>query len=303
MNGVLNILKPPGMTSHDIVYYVRKRAKTKKVGHTGTLDPEAAGVLPICIGKATKAVQYITDKNKKYRANIKFGIVTDTYDKYGKIISQKTVPIINKDMLMGIFKQFIGKIEQIPPIYSAIKVEGKKLYQYALEGESIEIQSRKVEIYDIQLIDIISADEVMLDVHCSKGTYIRSLCYDIGEVIGCGAHMSQLVRLESAPFTINDSYTIEEIDKAASENKLIDFIKPVDSIFINLEVVIIKPSARNSIMNGNPIYEMGIIEGLDKYQNDTMVRIYDNDEFLGLGLIVYSCDEDRKYLKVKKLLI
>jgi tRNA pseudouridine55 synthase len=147
MNGIINVLKPPGMTSHDVVAFMRKVLNTKKIGHTGTLDPEAAGVLPICIGKATKVVQYITDKQKRYRANIKFGVVTDTYDSYGKVINETGQVSIDQNMLEETLKRFTGAINQRPPIYSALKVKGKKLYEYAREGKEVEIEERPVNIW------------------------------------------------------------------------------------------------------------------------------------------------------------
>ena len=231
MNGILNVLKPPGMTSHDVVNFIRREINIKKVGHTGTLDPEAAGVLPICIGKATKAVQYITEKKKKYRANIKFGITTDTQDKYGTIIKEVKVSDIRHEFLQEIIFKFIGKIKQTPPLHSAIKHKGKRLYQYALEGQVVDVKSREIEIYDLCIIDKVNKDEFIIDIVCSKGTYIRTLCNDIGEMSKYGAHMSQLVRLESGPFTINDSLTLEEIQSSAREDKLYNWIIDIDYIF------------------------------------------------------------------------
>ncbi len=301
MNGIVNVLKPPGMTSHDIVYFIRKRFKQKKVGHTGTLDPEAAGVLPVCIGKATKAVQYITDKTKKYRANVKFGIETETYDKYGRIIAQHPVSSLDEAQLKELLRSFVGEIDQYPPIYSAIKYDGKKLYQYALEGQEVELRSRRVEIYKAELVDIISEDEIMIDVECSKGTYIRSLCYDLGKKLGCGAHMSQLIRVSSTPFLIEEAYTLEEIDKAAAEGRLSELLRPVELAFEGIESVSVKPTARQAVLNGNPIYEKGLIDEEIKNSTEELIRLYDGTEFLGLGIIKYSMSEDRKYIKIEKL--
>ncbi|HQL37747.1 MAG TPA: tRNA pseudouridine(55) synthase TruB, partial [Bacillota bacterium] len=183
MNGIINVLKPPGMTSHDVVSYLRKVLNMKKVGHTGTLDPEAAGVLPVCVGKATKAVQYLTDKQKSYRANIKFGTVTDTYDSYGQVIKENESVAVDRKALEDTLKSFTGTISQKPPVYSAVKIKGRKLYQYALEGKEVQIAERTVEIYELKLVEMISENEAIIDVLCSKGTYIRSLCYDIGEAL------------------------------------------------------------------------------------------------------------------------
>lgn len=253
MNGIINVLKPPGMTSHDVVSYIRKVLNMKKVGHTGTLDPEAAGVLPVCIGKATKAVQYLTDKQKSYRANIKFGIVTDTYDSYGQVIQEVESTVIDKNALENALGSFTGTISQKPPMFSAIKVKGKKLYQYAFEGKEVKIQERPVNIYELKLIEMLSENEAIIDILCSKGTYIRSLCYDIGEAMGCGAHMSQLIRLGSSPFAIEDSHTLEEIKAAVSENRISDILTSVEVLFKDYKSITVKSSAMNSILNGNPL--------------------------------------------------
>lgn len=303
MNGIINVLKPPGMTSHDIIYYIRKRLKTKKVGHTGTLDPEAAGVLPVCVGKATKAVQYITDKKKKYRTTIKFGLQTETYDKYGAVIESVDVASIDMNKLEAVLQDFRGVIKQMPPIYSAIKKDGKKLYQYALEGEEVEIQEREVEIYSIEVVDYNHKDEVVLDIECSKGTYIRSICYDIGNKMGCGAAMWQLVRLESTPFDISTSYTLEEIDKAAAELTIDNILIPVDIIFKELTIIDIKTTARSAAVNGGPIYGKGILQDVEQFEADTKTRIYCDNEFMGIGTIKYSNEENRKYIKIDKMFI
>lgn len=303
MNGIINVLKPPGMTSHDIIYFVRKRLKMKKVGHTGTLDPEAAGVLPVCLGKATKAVQYITDKKKKYRTTIKFGIQTETYDKYGVVVEAQEVERIDINKLEEVLQDFRGVIKQMPPIYSAIKLAGKKLYQYALEGEEVEIQEREVEIFSLEIIDYNGKDEVVLDIACSKGTYIRSICFDIGKKMGYGAAMWQLVRLESTPFTIENSYTLEEIDKAAAEGTIDNMLVSADIIFKELPSIEIKKTARSAAMNGCYIYGIGVLGEIESYQAKTELRIYCEGEFLGIGTIRYSSEEDRKYIKIDKMFI
>jgi tRNA pseudouridine55 synthase len=303
MNGIMNVLKPPGMTSHDIIYFIRKRLKMKKVGHTGTLDPEAAGVLPVCVGKATKAVQFITDKRKKYRTTIKFGIQTETYDKYGAVFESVEVNSIDMEKLESALQDFRGTIRQIPPIYSAIKMAGKKLYQYALEGEEVEIQSREVEIYSIEIVDYNNKDEVVLDIECSKGTYIRSICFDLGKKMGCGAAMWQLVRLESTPFVIENSYTLEEIDQAAAEGTIDKMLISADIIFKELSTIEIKTTARSAAINGSPIYGKGILQDIESFDADIETRIYCDGEFLGIGTIKYSSEENRKYIKIDKMFV
>jgi tRNA pseudouridine55 synthase len=303
MNGIINVLKPPGMTSHDVVSYIRKVLNMKKVGHTGTLDPEAAGVLPVCAGKATKVVQYLTDKQKKYRANIKFGTVTDTYDSYGEIIKKDASVAIDREALEDILKSFKGPISQKPPVYSALKVNGKKLYQYALEGKEVQISERPIEIYELELADMLSENEAIIDVSCSKGTYIRSLCYDIGEALGCGAYMSQLIRLGSSPFTIEDSHTLEEIKAAAEENRLSDVLMSVEILFRDYKSITVKPSAVGSIMNGNPLFEQGVLKGFEGLSENDDLCIYGEDGFIGIGNVRYDAANRRLYVKTKNIFI
>lgn len=303
MNGIINVLKPPGMTSFDVVSFIRKVANTKKVGHTGTLDPEAAGVLPVCIGKATKIVQYLTDKQKHYRASIKFGTVTDTYDSYGKIITESGAVNVPRQRLEEILKSFTGTIIQKPPIYSALKVNGKKLYEYAREGKEVSITERPVEIYELKLVSMEAEDEAIIDILCSKGTYIRTLCYDIGEALGCGAYMSRLIRLGSSPFTIDGSYTLEEIKAAAEENRLDDIIESVEILFRHYKAVIIKPTALSSLMNGNPLFQQGILQGFEGLSENEDVSIYGEDVFIGIGKVRYEADKQRLYIKARNIFI
>jgi tRNA pseudouridine55 synthase len=303
MNGIINVLKPPGMTSHDVIYFIRKKLKIKKVGHTGTLDPEAAGVLPVCLGRATKAVQYITDKRKKYRATIKFGIQTETYDKYGRIVEVKPIQSIDLDKLKEVLEGFKGSIKQLPPIYSAIKLEGKKLYQYALAGEEVDIKEREVEIHSIDIVGYDGIDEVVLDIECSKGTYIRSICHDVGLKMGCGACMWQLVRTESTPFDIKGAYTLEEIDMAAAEGNIDKMLVKTDIIFKDMISVELKPTAKIAALSGSPIYGKGILADLGLIDEETNVSIYCEGEFLGIGTIKLSSEDNRKYVKIDKMFV
>jgi tRNA pseudouridine55 synthase len=213
------------------------------------------------------------------------------------------VDSIDINKLQLVLQDFRGVIKQMPPIYSAIKIAGKKLYQYALEGEEVEIQEREVEIYSIELVEYNNKDEVVLDIECSKGTYIRSICYDIGEKMGFGAAMWQLVRLESTPFVIENSYTLEEIEKAAAESTIDNILIPVDIIFKELSIIEIKTTARSAAVNGGPIYGKGILQDVDQYEANTKTRIYCDNVFLGLGTIKYSREEDRKYIKIEKMFI
>lgn len=303
MNGIINVLKPPGMTSHDVVSFMRKTLNIKKIGHTGTLDPEAAGVLPICIGKATRVAQFLTDKQKRYRANIKFGKVTDTCDSYGSVIKETGPVEIDPVKLEAVLEGFLGTISQKPPIYSALKVEGRKLYEYARAGQEVEIKERPVDIYELKLVEMLGTDEAMIDVLCSKGTYIRTLCYDIGEALGCGAYMSQLVRLESTPFTIEGSHTLEEIRAAAAENRIGDMLDNAGILFRDNKAIVIKASALESVMNGNPVFEPGIKSGFEGIAENDDISVFSEEEFLGIGRALFDPVKERLYIKIKKIFV
>lgn len=303
MNGFINILKPPGMTSHDVVYFIRKITGIKKVGHTGTLDPEAAGVLPLCVGKATRAAQYVVDRNKTYRANIKFGITTDTQDKYGNVLNKVSVPDISIADFKRATNKFIGLITQIPPLYSAVKHKGKRLYQYAHEGESPTIKGRQVRIYGIKIIKKVNYDEFIFDITCSKGTYIRTLCHDIGIESGYGAHMSQLIRLNSFPFDIKDTYTIEDIKLAVSKGNLNSYIIGIDKVLFDYDKISINNKFEKAALNGNVIYSDGTEEDLQKYEINKELRLYINECFIGVGIVHYDEKNKNNYLKIKTLFV
>lgn len=211
MDGVLLINKPAGYTSHDIVGIVRKKLHTKKVGHCGTLDPDATGVLVVCVNKATKAIQFLTSDSKIYRATLSLGKSTDTYDASGKVLEEKEVGKIQQDQVEEVLNSFLGHSKQTPPIYSAIKVNGKKLYEYARNGEVVEIKERDIEIMMIQSISF-KDNEIVFDVKCSKGTYIRSLCVDIAKKLGYPGHMSHLTRIVSGKFSFKDCYSLEDLE-------------------------------------------------------------------------------------------
>lgn len=209
MDGILLVNKPAGMTSHDVVGRVRKILHTKKVGHCGTLDPDAVGVLVLCIGKATKALQFLMTEDKEYQATLSLGTFTDTYDSSGKVLETKEFSGVSD--VEKILKSYLGQQKQMPPMYSAIKVNGKKLYEYARNNEEVKVEPRDIEIFDIQLL---SQEEHLIEflVHCSKGTYIRSLCVDIARDLGYPGHMTHLIRTRSGHFSLDDCYSLEDIE-------------------------------------------------------------------------------------------
>lgn len=210
MNGIILINKPSGYTSHDIVNIVRKQLHTKKVGHCGTLDPDATGVLVVCVNKATKIIQFLTSHQKTYRATLTLGVSTDTYDASGKITEEKVVLPITEQTATETLDQFLGHSKQLPPLYSAIKKDGKKLYEYAREGIEVKVEPRDIEIFMIKLIDF-DGIHLTFDVHCSKGTYIRSLCVDIAHKLGYPGHMSALCRLSSGQFSLDQCCSLDDL--------------------------------------------------------------------------------------------
>lgn len=245
MNGVIIIDKPKGKTSHDIVGILRKKFGTRRVGHTGTLDPLATGVLPVCIGNATRAADMLIESDKKYRATFLLGKRSDTLDIEGEITEENEVSVSEEDV-RRVVSEFIGEQDQIPPMYSAIKKDGKKLYDLAREGIEIEREPRRINIYSIDICDI-ALPAVTIDVHCSKGTYIRSLCDDIGTKLGCGAVMTELRRTYTAGFAIEDAYTIDELDKLED---LSGTLKTTDSLFLSLPEIQLNEKQEKSITNG-----------------------------------------------------
>lgn len=259
MDGVIVINKPFGKTSHDMVYFVRRITGIKKVGHTGTLDPAATGVLPVCIGRATKAAELLTAADKSYTAELVLGMTTDTLDAEGEVLTEQPYGYVTVDMLENSIKKFIGEICQIPPMFSAIKKDGKKLYELAREGITVEREKRHVYI---SRIDLISFDcekgVVKLDIDCSKGTYIRTLCEDIGAELGCGAYMNSLVRTKSGRFTIEKSYTTEEIVKISEVGGLEDIIIPVPELFHDFSKIILSAEEAARVVNGARIRKEGL---------------------------------------------
>jgi tRNA pseudouridine55 synthase len=256
MEGILPLFKPAGMTSHDCVFKLRKLLRTKKVGHTGTLDPDVTGVLPICVGKATKIAEYITDAGKAYEGEVTLGFTTTTEDASGEKVEEKPVDrTITRKEIEQVLQSLTGEIEQTPPMYSAVKVNGKKLYEYARQGIEVERPTRKVIIYAIELLDnreSFEGEQVSFKfrVSCSKGTYIRTLAVTIGEKLGYPAHMSSLVRIQSADFTIEDCYTFGQLEEMAAEGNLADALQPLEAGISYLPKYRINDKVAEKVKNG-----------------------------------------------------
>nr|WP_255688334.1 tRNA pseudouridine(55) synthase TruB [Tepidanaerobacter sp. GT38] len=282
------------MTSHDVVNFLRRLFQIKKIGHSGTLDPAAAGVLPVFIGKAAKAIEFFMDDDKEYIAEMRFGVTTDTGDLDGNVTNISKVNI-TKSHLEEILKQFTGEISQVTPMYSAVRYKGKKLYELARKGIVVERKPRNVKIYSLDLIDY-SHDTAIVKVACSKGTYIRTLCEDIGNMLGCGACLSCLVRTSSGPFKIENSFTLEEIQDAVLNGKLDDVLLPVDRFLEKMPKVNLAVDKEGFFSKGK------MINGDFQFLNDidTLVRVYNNKEFLGIAKVVK--DKDSILLQVLKSL-
>ncbi|WP_411354847.1 tRNA pseudouridine(55) synthase TruB [Peptoniphilus harei] len=292
IDGLLVFDKDKGITSHDLVYKVRRKLGIKKVGHTGTLDPMATGVLVISIGKATKTSEYILSSDKEYEAKIKLGILTDSYDIAGNILKEEKVSF-NEEEIKKALQNFTGKLSQKPPIYSALKVGGKKLYEYAREGKEVEIKERNIEIYKNELLDFNESDEFLIRVKVSKGTYIRSLANDIGNFLGTYGTLTELRRIRTGDFKIEDS-----INSSDFENMSIDEIKekilPMDLALTNLKKIDLDKRFLNKFLNGQ-FYRLNHEPEVDNY------RVYCENLFLGIGEIRFI--DEKPYLKMKKRLI
>ena len=255
MNGILNVYKEPGFTSHDVVAKLRGICKQKKIGHTGTLDPEASGVLPVCLGNATKLCDLLTDKDKEYRAVLLLGVETDTQDTTGQILAEKEVNAGEEDVRSAILS-FVGPYDQIPPMYSALKVNGKKLYELARAGKEIERKPREITIFSLDLLEF-TGETAKIRAHCSKGTYIRTLCHDIGAALGCGGCMETLRRTAAGEYTLADSV---ELDTLLNAERPEDYLRDVDTLFRQYPAVTLTEKQTLRCRNGNS-FSIALPEG------------------------------------------
>ncbi len=299
MNGILNIIKPIGMTSHDVVYKVRKKLGIKKVGHTGTLDPNASGVLPICVGQGTKISQFLLEKEKAYRTTCRLGMVTDTQDLDGKVLDEKPVSISTEEIEKALL-DFKPGYHQLPPMYSALKVGGRKLYEYAREGIEVPRDKRWVELSTLTLIDH-REKQFTLDVVCSKGTYIRTLCHDIGEKLGVGGTMAALERTLSGPFSIDRGIHLEDFLQLEPE-AIEKLLYPVDYPLAHYPKYQAGKNQEKQALNGNKLplsaEELKLFQNQGKEQH---YRIYLEDRFIGIGEII--TEENREKMKFVKVIL
>ena len=296
IHGVINIHKEKGYTSHDVVAKLRGIVGQKKIGHTGTLDPDATGVLPVCLGKATKLCDMLTDKNKTYETVMLLGKTTDTQDVSGEVLSEADTSQLSEDMVQEAVLSFVGDYMQVPPMYSALKVNGKKLYELAREGIVIERKARPVTILDIQIIEM-NLPRVRMEVSCSKGTYIRTLCNDIGEKLGCGGCMEELVRTRVSRFELKDSLTLDEVRTLKEEGRLEDVLVPIDQMFDAYETVLLKEEYISLIYNGNVFFPKHM-KNFVELTDGKMVRVYDNQ---GQFIAIYKFDKEKYLFRIEKM--
>lgn len=297
INGIINIYKEAGFTSHDVVAKMRGICKQKKIGHTGTLDPQATGVLPVCLGSGTKLCDMLTDKDKEYVAELLLGVTTDTQDTTGEILSQNEVMVSEEEIIEAVMS-FVGDYQQIPPMYSALKVDGKKLYELARAGKEVERKARPVIIHEIEILAV-ELPVVKLRVACSKGTYIRTLCSDIGEKLGCGGTMKSLKRTRVGHFDLKDAITLAELEKLRDEGRLEEIVFPVEQAFLESPALHVKAQFQKLLDNGNSIYPNQTVEA-KAYKAGEWVKFYREDNsFVG----VYAYVPERKWYKPVKMFL
>ena len=312
VNGILNIYKEKGWTSHDVVARLRGIVGQKKIGHTGTLDPDAEGVLPVCLGRATKVCDLLTDKAKIYEAVLLLGKTTDTQDITGTVLSERSLGGVTEDRVLDCIRNFIGEYDQIPPMYSALKVGGKKLYELAREGKTVERKSRRVIIRDIR-VEEICLPRIRMEVECSKGTYIRTLCHDIGKKLGVGGCMESLLRTRVGRFRLEESLRLADTEKYVKSGNLSQILLPLDSVFSDLRQVILKDEAVALGYNGNPFYLKHVMhqpDGTDlaEEQKDSAAgpeegerfRVYDGaHRFIG----IYRYEGKHRQFRIEKMFL
>lgn len=297
LNGIINVYKEAGFTSHDVVAKMRGICGQKKIGHTGTLDPQATGVLPICLGSGTRLCDMLTDKDKEYEAELLLGVTTDTQDITGQVLTQRPV-LVGEEEIRKAVLGFAGEYLQIPPMYSALKVDGKKLYELAREGKEVERKARPVTIHHIEILEL-GQTVVKMRVACSKGTYIRTLCADIGESLGCGGTMKSLVRTRVGSFLLKDAYTLTELEKIRDEGGLSQVVFPVESAFVECPILHVKQEFQKLLDNGNALYPSQTVENCS-YQPGQWVRVCREDNHF-MGVYEYVPEKSR-YQPVKMFL-
>lgn len=279
MNGFLNMLKPPGMSSSDVVTFVKRRLpKGTRVGHGGTLDPDAAGVLPVCVGRATRLFDYIIDKQKEYIAELRLGVVTDTQDATGTALEVHDASHITESDVRAVLPRFIGDIQQIPPAFSAIKRDGRRMYDLARKGQAVELEARPVTVDNVEYLAALENGGHMIKITCRKGVYIRTICHDVGQALGVGGHMAFLLRSRAGYFDANHGVTLEELDEAHKNGGFEHLLTALDAPLQHIPAVQVPGEHFLAIKNGNPL-KPGWYEG----EAAGIVRVYLDGKFAGMG--------------------
>ena len=295
MDGILVIRKEKGYTSHDVVAKLRGILHMKKIGHTGTLDPDAEGVLPVALGRGTRLVELLTEKQKTYETVLHLGVVTDTQDMTGTVLETKPVNV-TEEQVREAAASFVGDKLQIPPMYSALKVNGRKLYELAREGKTVERKPRPVTFYEIRILDM-QLPKVRLSVTCSKGTYIRTLCHDIGEKLGCGGAMEELLRTRSGNFTLEESMTLSQVEEAVKDGTIEEMLVSIEDVLSGYPAVYATGEGDRLLQNGNPLTET-LVEKSIREKNVRMYR--SSGKFTG----IYGWDERKeKYVPVRMFFV
>ncbi|MBR5115425.1 MAG: tRNA pseudouridine(55) synthase TruB [Lachnospiraceae bacterium] len=307
-NGLLLVNKEAGFTSNDVVAKLRGILKQKKIGHTGTLDPDAVGLLVVCLGNATRAVELLSEHDKEYIALVRLGVITDTQDMSGTILEERDASDVTREKLTEAVQAFRGTYDQVPPMYSAVKVNGERLYHLARKGQTVERKPRPVTIEAISITDdhaLLNDHLFTMSVRCSKGTYIRTLCHDIGERLGCGAAMAMLIRTAVGSFAVADALTLSQIEECRDNGTLADHILPSEDLFRGMDRITVDPSLRKMMENGNP-FELSAIEDEtpedaqdvipmeERYKDGERLRVYCGEDWF--GIYRYGAKQQRFYV-------
>lgn len=298
INGILNIYKEKGYTSHDVVACLRKITGQKKIGHTGTLDPDAEGVLPVCLGRATKLCDMLTDRDKTYETVLLLGKTTDTQDISGTVLKECDPSRITPQEAENHIYRFAGDYDQIPPMYSALKVNGKKLYELAREGKTVERKSRRVQILNIRILEM-DLPRIRMEVECSKGTYIRTLCHDIGESLGTGGCMERLIRTKSGSFLAAESVTLTQVEEAENAGRLGEILIPIDRMFSHWQSIVLKESCVRAVYNGASFSPSCMEKGAECNPGEKY-RVYDQR---GYFVAVYRYDGGKGMFVIEKMFL
>lgn len=298
INGILNIYKEKGYTSHDVVAKLRKITGQKKIGHTGTLDPDAEGVLPVCLGRATKVCDMLTERDKTYETVLLLGKITDTQDISGTVLEERDAGSVTEEQVKECIRGFEGEYDQIPPMYSALKINGRKLYELAREGKTVERKSRRVTIHGIRILEI-RLPRIRMEVSCSKGTYIRTLCQDIGERLGTGGCMESLVRTRSGRFGLNESHRLDEVEAFAGRDRLSEILIPLDTVFEDAQKASVSEKYFRKACNGNPLPAEGVLCESAPYQG-RRYRIYAP---AGYFIGIYRYHEKNRSFELEKMFL